>query len=331
MNKSAKKDMVPRLRGADFSYRYFHQCFIIALTVLAIVVMSIVSESFRTIYNYGNLINSAYALMMVAFGQFLVILTGGIDISTGMIVSLANCLSAYIMTMIPTGAGAVLAVIATLAAGGPCGMLNGVFVARFRLPAIIVTIATSAIFKGISLILMPAPGGNVHSGFKKIFNWKAGNVVPLSFFLAAIFIVLLVFLTNKTSFGKCLRAIGGNESAAFGTGVNVAKVKFLTYTLCGILSAFGGLYMTARTSCGDANIGNNYTVYSISATVVGGTLMTGAVGEAYGTACGAIIIYLINSILNMLSVSTYYQYACQGAVLIFALMVGSYETRRRQR
>ncbi|MCD8197480.1 MAG: ABC transporter permease [Lachnospiraceae bacterium] len=329
MNK--KKTALPRFRGADFSYRYFHQCFIIAFTVIAIVIMSIISDSFRTVYNYGNLMCSAYALMMVAFGQFLVILTGGIDISVGMMVSLTNCLSVYIMTAMPTATGAMLAVIITLVAGLLCGMLNGLFVAKFRLPAIIVTIATSTIFKGIALILMPTPGGTVHSAYKSFFNWKLAKAVPMSFFLAVIFIVLLVFLTNKTSFGKSLRAVGGNESAAYGTGVNVPKIKFLAYTLCGFLCAVGGLYLSARTSSGDTSIGNTYTVYSISATVVGGTLMTGAVGEAYGTACGAIIIYLVNSVLNMLNISTYYQYACQGAVLIFALMVGSYETRHRER
>lgn len=318
-----------RLRGADFSYRYFHQCFIIGFVIVVIAVMSVVSESFRTAYNYGNLMNSCFALMLAAFGQFLVILTGDIDISVGSMVALGNCLSAYIMTIMPTGTGAVLAVLATLVTGLLCGALNGVFVARFRLPAIIVTIASSAIFKGIALVLMPEPGGTVHGGFSKALTWKAARLIPMSFFLMVICITVLVILTNRTSFGKSLRAVGGNESAAFGTGVRVGKIRFTVYLLSGLFCAMSGLYLSARTSCGDANIGNTYTVYSISATVVGGTLMTGAVGEAYGTACGALVIYLINSILNMLDVSTFYQYACQGAVLIFALMIGSFETRRR--
>ena len=327
--KQNKPNISTRLRGADFSYRYFHQCFIVGFMILAIVVMSIISDSFRTAYNYGNLMNSCFALMMAAFGQFLVILTAGIDISVGSMVTLGNCMSAFIMTKMPTGAGAILAVVVTIATGLLCGCLNGLFVAKFRLPAIIVTIATSSIFQGIALVLMPDPGGTIHAVYSKVLTWKAGKLVPMSFFLAVIAIVVLVILTNKTSFGKSLRAIGGNESAAFGTGVKVEKTKFMAYVLCGLFSVLGGMYLTARTSCGDANIGNTYTVYSISATVVGGTLMTGAVGEAYGTACGAVIIYLVNSILNMLDVSTFYQYACQGAVLIFALMVGSFETRRR--
>ena len=98
--------------------------------------------------------------------------------------------------------------------------------------------------------------------------------------------------------------------------------------LCSMLCALGGVYLSCRTSNATA-VPNSYTVYSISATVVGGTLMTGAVGQAYGTACGALIIFLVNSVINMLDIPTSYQYACQGAILIFALMIGSIETRRR--
>ncbi len=326
-----KKPNVLRLRGADFSYRYFHQCFIVVFLLLIMIVMSIASDTFRTAYNYGNLINSCFGLMMAAMGQFLVILTAGIDISVGSMISLTNCVCAYIMTAVPSAGGAALAVIVTILTGLICGALNGLFVAKLRLPAIIVTIATSAIFAGIALVLMPAPGGTAYKPFCKLLAYKFFNKkVPISFFLAVIVIVALVILTNKTSLGKALRAVGGSESASFGTGVNVLKTKFMAYTLCGLFCAFGGLFLTARTSCGDANIGSTYTVYSISATVVGGTLMTGAMGEAYGTACGAVIIYLINNILNMLDVSSFYQYAIQGLVLILALMIGSFEIRRRE-
>ena len=321
---------VPRLRGADFSYRYFHQCFIVVFTILAIAVMSIVNESFRTLYNYGNLMNSCFALMLAAMGQFLVILTSGIDISVGSMVTLGNCFSVWVMTKLPTVQGAILCLALTILLGLACGALNGLFVAVFRLPAIIVTIATSAIFQGIALVLMPVPGGNVNPEFAKAVTQKVfSRTTPMSFIYMIIIVTILAFVTNRTSFGTSIRAIGGNESAAYATGVKVTRTKMLTYMLCGLLCALGGLYLSCRTYTGDTSIGNSYTVYSISATVVGGTLMTGAVGQSYGTACGAIIIYLVNSVINMLNISTHYQYACQGAILIFALMVGSFETRRR--
>lgn len=327
MDRNAR---IPRLRGADFSYRYFHQCFIVVFTILVIAVMSIANESFRTLYNYGNLMNSCFALMLAAMGQFLVILTAGIDISVGSMVTLGNCFSVWIMTQIPTVQGALLSLALTMLLGLACGALNGLFVAIFRLPAIIVTIATSAIFQGIALVLMPVPGGTVNPEFATAVTQKIfAKTTPMSFIYMIVVVAALAFVTNRTAFGTAIRAIGGNESAAYATGVKVSRTKFLTYMLCGLLCALSGLYLSCRTYTGDTSIGNTYTVYSISATVVGGTLMTGAVGQSYGTACGAIIIYLVNSIINMLNISTHYQYACQGAILIFALMVGSFETRRR--
>lgn len=326
-----KTTNVPRLKGADFSYRYFHQIFIAAFALLVILVMCIVSESFRSIYNLGNLMNNSFALILAGLGQMLVILTAGIDISVGGMLTLGNCMSVFIMTRMPTTTGMILAILGTIATGLVCGAINGFFIAKLRLPAIIVTIATNSLFQGIALVLVTEPGGNVVQGLKTFFNFRLFKAIPTSFFLAVLVIGAVLVLTNKTRFGRALRAIGGNESAAFGSGVNVEKTKFWAYTLCGLLSALAGLYLAARTSCGDPNIGNNYSVYSISATVVGGTMMTGAVGQAYGTAIGAIVIFLINNVLNMLDVGTSWQSACQGMVLIVSLMIASLETRHRNK
>lgn len=320
---------VPRLRGADYTYRYFHQWFIAIFTVLAIAVMCCVSESFRSAYNLGNLMNTCFPLILAALGQFIIILTSGIDLSIGSILTLGNCVSVYFMTKYQTGTGLALAIIMTVLVGLACGAINGLFVAKFRLPSIIVTIATSAVFQGMALVVMPEPGGTVSQALKTVLKWKAFKLIPLTFFLAVLAVALLLILTNKTSFGRSLRAIGGNESAAYGSGIRVERTKFLAYVLAGLLAALSGLYLSARTSTGDPNIGNNYTIYSISATVVGGTMMSGAVGQSYGTAFGAVIIFLVNNVLNMLDVSAYYQYMVQGAVLVFALIVGSFESRRK--
>lgn len=325
-----KRIRVPRLRGADYTYRYFHQWFIVVFMVLAITVMCLASSSFRSAYNLGNLMNTCFPLILAALGQFLVILTAGIDLSVGSMLTLGNCLSVYIMTRIPTVPGLLLALAATVVCGLVCGAVNGLFIAKFRLPAIIVTIATAAVFQGTALVLLPDPGGSIVPALKTFLKWKAFGLIPVTFFLTMLAIVLILLLTNRTPLGRALRAVGGNESAAFGSGIKVARVKFTAYVLSALLAALAGLYLSARTSSGDPNIGSSYTIYSISATVVGGTMMTGAVGQAYGTACGAIIIFLINNILNMLDVSAFYQYAIQGAVLIFALMVGSLETRRER-
>lgn len=329
MRKQA--NAVPRLKGADFSYRYFHQLFIVAFMLVAMIIMCIVSESFRSVYNLGNLMNNSFALILAGLGQFVVILTAGIDISVGGMLTLGNCMAVFVMTRMPTTGGMILAIVATVLTGIVCGAINGFCVSRLRLPAIIVTIATNSLFQGIALVLVTEPGGTVVKALSNFFKFRLFNAIPTSFFLAILVVVIMLVVTNKTRFGRALRAVGGNESAAFGTGVNVERTKFMAYVICGLLSALAGLYLAARTNCGDPNIGNNYTVYSISATVVGGTMMTGAVGQSYGTAVGAIIIFLINNVLNMLNVGTSYQSACQGAVLIISLMIASLEVRHRSK
>lgn len=318
-----------KMKGADFKYRYFHECFIWLLLVLAILITGFALESFATPYNFKNLFETAFTLLAVSMGQLLVLLTGGIDLSVSGMVSMANCISIAVMTNVEGGMGVALALIVTFLACILGGALNGFCVAKLRLPAIIVTIATCAIFNGISLLVMKIPGGSVNYGFASFINHKICGF-PVSFFIALIFISVTVILTNKTAFGKALRAVGGNESAAFGTGVNVAKTKFIAYVLSGVFCAIGGIYLGVRLYSADPNIGTTYAVYSITATVVGGTLMSGAIGEALGTVAGVFIIYIINNVLNLIGVDSYYQYACQGLVLIFALMIGCLEAKHRK-
>lgn len=318
-----------KMRGADFKYRHFHQCFIWGLLITVIVIMSIVVENFATAYNFRNLFETAFTLLAVSMGQLLVILTGGIDLSISGMVSMANCVSIAIMTKMEGGPGVAAALIATFAACLLGGALNGFCVAKLRLPAIIVTIATCSVFNGISLLVMEIPGGSVNYGFADFINYKIMGF-PVSFFIAVLFIAFTVILTTKAPLGKALRAVGGNESAAFGTGVNVVKTKFMAYLLSGFFCAIGGIFLGVRLYSADPNIGTTYAVYSITATVVGGTLMSGAVGEAMGTVAGVFIIYIINNILNLLGVDSYYQYACQGLVLIFALMIGCLEAKHRK-
>lgn len=144
MNEQETKGI--RLHGADFKYRYFHQCFIWVFLIAVIVIMSFANENFATPYNFLNLFESSVTLLAVSMGQLLVILTGGIDLSISGLVSMANCISIAIMTKYPSGGGLALALAATVAACMLGGALNGFCVARLRLPAIIVTIATCSVF-----------------------------------------------------------------------------------------------------------------------------------------------------------------------------------------
>lgn len=320
--------MLKKLANPNFRYRYWHLMMIYTILFVFIIASSIASPDFFMPYNLKNLINSAFPLMMVAFGQSLIILTGGIDLSVGGIVSLSNTVAIVLMTRMESGLGAFIAVLITLLVGTACGALNGFLVAKGRMSPIIVTIATSVIFGGLALFVLPVPGGMVNLGLVEIL--AGGDIfgIPFSAFYLIIAIIAIRLLTNNTNFGNGLRAIGGNEGAAFSTGVKVAAIKIKAYALTGLLSAIAGIFLTTIMYSGDPNIGATHAMYSITAAVVGGILMSGAVGDILGTVAGVIIIYMINNMLNLVGVSSYYQYVFQGGFLIVALIISSIKIKK---
>jgi len=326
MNKC--KSLYNKFRNPNLQYRYSHVFLIYIFLFVFIVVMSIANEYFRDANNFRNIMDSSFPLMMAAFGQMIVILTGGIDLSIGGMITLANCLSVTIMTQMEGVGGALFAILATIVACSLCGAINGLFITKGRLPAIIVTIATEIIFNGIALFLMPAPGGAVNKEFAKFIGARYLGL-PVSFFIMIILVILVRILTNRMPYGRALRAVGGNESAAYSTGISVWKVKFKAYVLAGFFCAIGGIYLSARMYSADPQIGTTYSMNSITASVVGGTLMTGAIGDVLGTVVGVFIIFIIYNVLNLLGVSSYYQYIAQGIILIFALIISSFESRHR--
>ncbi len=298
---------------------------IYAFLILLMVFVSFFSDSFFTERNLLNQVLSAFPLLMVALGQTLVILTGGIDLSLGPIVSFTNVLCVTLMNT-ESGLGWVPAVLAALAAGLVCGAFNGLMITKGRLAPIIVTLATTAIYEGGALFIMDKPGGSVHSAFRRFMTRGLEGYFPLLLFLLLLFAVRVI--TNRSAYGKALRALGGNENAAYSTGIKVERVKFAAYAMAGVLAAVAGIFLSARMNSGDATVGKNFSMNAITATVVGGTAMTGAVGDPLGTIAGVFIITIINNMLNLFGVSSFYQYICQGVILIAALSLSALRKRK---
>lgn len=317
--------MIMSRLNKNFWHRHGHTVLIYGFLLGLMLFVSIFNRDFFTMGNFKNLLRSSFPLIMVALGQTLIILTGGIDLSLGGIVALCNVLC--VLAMKPDSAlGFLPALGAALLAGLLCGAVNGLLVTRGRLAPIIVTIATTAVFDGLALLLMPNPGGSVHRGFAKILTRGWSGLAPFLLFLAILF--LIRSLAGSTPYGKALRAIGGNENAAYSTGIKVERVKFLAYCLAGLLCAAAGIFLSAQMNSADATIGKNYAMNAITASVVGGTAMTGAVGDPLGTIAGVFIISIINNMLNLFGVSSFYQFICQGLILIAALSISAVHKRR---
>ncbi len=322
---NTKNSLLGKVRDPDFTYRYSHMMYIYIFLAVAMAVLGIANDKFATAPNLSNIIASAFPLILVSFGQTLIMMTGGIDLSVGGIVALTNVFSTYVMTEMNNPTGVVLSLVGTMVVGVLCGALNGILVTKGRLPAIIITIGTASVFQGIGLFIMEIPGGMVYMDFAKLYNETVLGL-PMPLILTVVIVVILRLFTNSTAYGKAIRAIGGNEGAAFGSGIQVWKVKLKTYVLAGFFCSLAGIALSLRMYSADPNIGSTYSMYSITAAVVGGTSISGAKGDVLGTVAGALIIFIINNALNLFGVSTFYQYVCQGAVLIIALTVGAIRT-----
>ncbi len=271
--------------------------------------------------------NSGMTLTLTGLGQGLVILTGGIDLSVGPLVCLTNSLAATLPRESSPNATMALTAIIVLGAGALAGMLNGLLVAYGRLQPIIVTLATSSIFSGLALYIRPNPGGFVPFSYVDLLTGQINGTVPRSLILLGL-IVLLWFIFRRTRLGTRIYAIGGNEGAAYMSGVDVARTKVAAYTLAGLASAVAGLFFTAQTATGDALAGNVYTLNSIAAVVIGGALLLGGVGSFIGTIAGAYILSIIPSILYFYHVNSFYQSLFQGLIIILAVSLAALSVLR---
>lgn len=268
--------------------------------------------------------NKAVLLAFVAMAQALVVITAGIDLSVGMILVLSNCLASWIVVGSPLEAA--LGTVAVLLAGAVCGAINGAIVVFGRLQPIVATIATGAVYYGIALALRPFPGGSVEETLADAFTSKIFSVVPASLVaLGAVVLVVWVPYSRSVT-GRAAYATGSSEAAAYMSGVPIRRAKFTAYTLSGLLSAVGGLFLTFFTYTGEAAYasGNTYTLFSIAAVVLGGVSLFGGKGSAIGAIFGALAFRTIGDLLFVFDFDPLWQPLFQGLVLLAAVSLGSF-------
>lgn len=301
-------------------------------TLLAIAVFILMFAIYTGNHQAGfssNVVNTAsnksVLLALVAMAQTMVVVTAGIDLSVGMVVVLTNCLASWIVVGTPLTAA--VGVVGVLATGLLCGAINGVIVIFGRLQPIVTTIATGAVFFGIALALRPYPaGGNLYEPLADALTGKIGGVFPASL-LALIFVVLLVWIPYRRSvLGRAAFAIGSSESAAYMSGVPIRRARFLAFMLAGLYGALGGLFLTFVTYSGEASAanGNNYTLFSIAAVVLGGVSLYGGTGSAIGAIFGAFMFSTIGDLLFVFDLEPLWQPLFRGVVLLAAVCLGAF-------
>ena len=290
---------------------------IIAFLAIALV-GSLLSPTFLTQRNVTNVMRQTAMLGVVTVGMTFVILTAGIDLSVGMVLSLTSVAAAMLFD---NGQGLPLPVVflATLALGSVIGAFNGFMIIWRGAAPFVVTLAMMAIAGGGALTVS---GGKPIGGIQGTYAWLgAGSIGPVP---VLVLIMLAVFLLGAlvlryTPYGRHVYAIGGNEEASRLSGIAVDRVKVITYTISGLLSALGGIIFSARVTVGDPWAGRGLELDAIAAVVIGGTSLFGGVGTMWGSLLGALIITMINNVLNLLNVSPYMQGLAKGIIILAAI------------
>ncbi|NDL62183.1 ABC transporter permease [Acerihabitans arboris] len=272
---------------------------------------------------------------ILAIGMTFVIITAGVDLSVGSVLGLAGIVAARFAT-----SGSAMAIGGTewpllmpvaiaLGIGLICGFLNGYILGKYRLQPFIVTMGMLSAARGLTLL---TTDGNPVSQLRDNFRWLGNGYVfgiPMPVVVFALLFALAWFALNKMTFGRYVYAVGGNEKSARTSGINVLRIKVIVYTLCGVLSAFAGLILTARTGSAQTGAGASYELDAIAAVVIGGTSMAGGIGTLRGTLFGVLIIGVMNNGLDLLGVQSYYQQIIKGALIVFAVMLDP--SRKQQR
>lgn len=265
--------------------------------------------------------NQGTLLALAAIAQFFVILVRGIDLSVGAIVALSNVLASYLVSGSP---GMVaLGVIAVLAVGILCGLINGIAVVAGRVPPIVATLALGSMYSGIALFLRPTPGGEISDVLSDSLTYDLYGV-PTSLILIVVTLLILMVPLRGTRFGLSLFAIGSSRDASVMTGIRTPAVTLAAYGLSGLFSALAGLYVSMVTLTGDPNIGPSYTLNSIAAAVVGGVALSGGVGSPLGAVLGAFILKTISSLMFFSGLPPLAQPFFEGAILAIAIIIGAF-------
>ncbi len=294
----------------------------LAFFVALVAVGTAINPTFVAPFNVANVLTQVTPLILIAIGQSFVVGSRGLDLSVGATATLSAALVAT--TFEPLGPLAVpVALLGALAVG----LVNGIGVAGGLHP-FLMTLASLSVVQGVVFLFRAAPGGFVPSAFAEIAGYW--GPVPRALPLALGVALLAVFTLRRTRLGLHILAIGGDPIVARLSGVRVARTQIAAYVLCAATAGLAGLFLAARTRTGDPLIGQGFTLDSLAAVVLGGTLLAGGRVTIMGTVMGALCLGTLATVINFSGIPTYYQLPVKGALLIAAVLTPSLAVRLRE-
>lgn len=309
---------------------------IIALLLMCIA-LSFLTDSFLTTDNSWNVMRQISVNMIISVGMTLVILTGGIDLSVGSILAISGAVAASMLKFgsditgidLHVGFSLLGAMIGGTLVGSFLGWFNGLTITRFKVPPFVATLAMLTIARGLTMLWtggFPITGLGDSMAFLGT-GWFLG--IPMPVWISLIIVIAAIVLTKRTTLGRHIYAIGGNEQAARLSGINIKRVKMIVYSIAGALAAVGGILVTSRLDSAQPNAGAGFELDSIAAVVIGGAALSGGKGTILGTVQGVLIIGVLNNGLVLMNVSPFWQQVIKGLVILLAVVIEKLNSKEK--
>ena len=300
---------------------------VLIIIVVLMVYMSLISDAFLTPRNLLNILNQSTPLALIAAALTLVIISGGFDLSTGAIFGVATVSAAWLAVNVDPILGLAIAPLVGLL----LGIANGLIITGLHVHSFLATLATSLVFRGIAILIT---GGFliqvripefIWLGRGRIFN----DTVNVAVLFMIVFVAAMMFLLNRTTFGRRVYAVGGNEEAAILSGVRVNLVKIGAFALTGIASGLAAAISVSRLSMGQPQAGVGYELQAIAAVILGGTSIYGGEGAVWRSVAGVLLLQLIDNAFNILDVNPFYKDLTTGLIIVAAVAASAAGRWRR--
>ena len=296
----------------------------IALAAI-IIIMCFATDRFYQTKNILNILRQITPLGIAAVGAAIVMISGGIDLTIGTLISFSGCTTAALMGM---GYSVEMAVLVGVMVAIGCGALNGTLIVLSKAEPFIITLGMMSVYQGLALLV--TGGNNLAASTDFTFGRdKVFEMVPVPvLFLVSVFVIIFLVL-KFTKFGRRTYAIGNNTEAAYLSGIKIKRNKIYVYTLNGGLLGLAAMILLSRISSGNASMGDSLLMQAIAAAVIGGVSMAGGRGSIWGVFLGTVMIGVISNALNLLSVDAFYQYIVLGAIIVGAVFASNAGSKSR--
>lgn len=297
---------------------------VLIIIALLLILLTFASDSFLTLRNLLNIVNQSAPLMIIACALTLVIIGGGFDLATGAIFGVAAVSAGWIATHVDP----YLAIVAGPLIGLLLGTLNGLIITTFNVHSFLVTLATSLVYRGIAILIT---GGSLIPVRIEQFSWLGRGrigMVNIAVIVLVIFMVAMMVLLNRTTFGRRIFAVGGNEEAAILSGIRTNLVKTVTFAISGAAAGLAGVITVSRLSMAEPQAGTGFELEAIAAVILGGTAITGGAGAIWRSVAGVLLMALIGNGFNILNVNPFFKDLTTGVIIVIAVALAASKPRR---